>query len=627
MNGLPKTASGQIVFTTIQTWHARKNTDFAGQAFDLVVIDELHWGEEAPLYDALYDRYGGSCTFVGLTATPRRWTQYERVGRAYDLPTLVGMRYLAEPRLQVIRTGVNWRPRRTNEHGDVTEGSLRQLAMSGDRNRLVVSTYAAQAREYGKTIVFACNIAHADELAEMLVARGVRAAAMHSNMNDVDRMSVVTSFRRSDIDVLVNVVTAVHGLDVPDIRTVMLARPTASDILMSQMIGRGARLAPGKDFFYLVDFVDNADVHGGVPLVRPDGFIGSRLGPGARGRPLSEHGYETAALTSFPKVEGYEALEGLLLQPEQTFGIEFELSVAEGPLAARLSTDWATIPFKLLEALRQANLPTAPTMSCGHGPNKDNSVWNVEPDGSCDWEVTSRILRGFAGFIEIADACKVISGAAEQLGLKVSVHTGTHVHLGWARDAAKLRHLVEISAYFEPALLSLVAPSRADNEFTRSVRPVLKQIRGLSSLTDWATFLLPHDWRYLAVNARNLFHGYGTVEIRMHSGTLEGPKILTWLSLWMAIFAAAEEKRPLPGNPARRLAMARLCSGARGNVAALAEYVGSGVSLREKLIARRDFVVSRSWARIHPRLVKRLQAAWRRDMVRQQERASDAAAE
>jgi superfamily II DNA or RNA helicase len=32
MNGLRKTASGQIVFTTIQTWHARKDTDFAGQA-------------------------------------------------------------------------------------------------------------------------------------------------------------------------------------------------------------------------------------------------------------------------------------------------------------------------------------------------------------------------------------------------------------------------------------------------------------------------------------------------------------------------------------------------------------------------------------------------------------------
>jgi hypothetical protein len=541
------------------------------------------------------------------------------------------MKYLARPRLETIRTGVNWQPRQTNEHSDVTPGSLRELAISHERNQLVVSTYVAREHDYGKTIVFACNIRHADSLAEMFTARGVRAAAVHCNLNNVDRMRAVTAFRRSDLDVLVNVVSAVHGLDVPDIRTVMLARPTASDILMMQMIGRGTRLAPGKDFFYLVDFVDNADAHGGVPLVRPAGFIGSRPEPGARGQPIPEHRYDVAALEPFPAIEGYEALRGLLVQRAQTFGIEFELTSIGFDFGGPSSARWRSIALKLLEALRQANLPTARAISNGHGPDKDNTLWNVEFDGSCGWEVTSRILQDFAGFIEIADACRAISRTAAELRLGITFRTGTHVHLGWDGDAGKLRRLFEIGAYFEPALLSLVAPSRANNGYAQSVRRMFKRVRDFTTVAEWKEFLRPQERRYIAVNPRGLFHGYGTVEIRLHSGTLEGPKILTWLSLWMATLTAAEEGRALPGNPGARLHRAPLCPGPRGDVTALAEFVGAGAPLRDKLVARRDFVVANSWARTTNArlraLAERLLTTWRRDMARQHERASDAAAE
>ncbi len=629
MNGLRKSPNGQVVFTTIHSWYARKDTDFAEEAFDYVVIDEVHWGEDATLYDALYERYRVRAVFVGLTATPRRWTQYQRVGRAYDLSVLVQAGYLAEPLLEVIHTGVGWRPRLTSEHGDVTQGSLRQLSTSERRNELIVSTYSARAADYRKTIVFACNIVHADTLSAMFVARGVRAAALHSKMDDVSRARVIGAFRARGLDVLVNAAAAIHGLDVPDLQTVMLARPTTSDILMMQMIGRGARLAPGKQSFYLVDFVDNAAAHGGVPLLRPRGFIGSRLGPGVRGPRRPEHGYEAAALEPFPAVAGYEALEGLLVQPEQTFGIEFELTSADFSAGPDRSARWRIKALKLLEALRGANLPTATSISDGHGSEKDNSVWNVEYDASCGWEITSRILSGFAGFIEIADACQLIARVAAQLGLDVTIRTGTHVHLGWTKDAAPLLRLFEVAAFFEPALLSLVAPSRANSRYAQSVRRMLRRVRDFATTAEWKTFLRPLERRYLAVNPRGLFHGYGTVEIRMHSGTIEAPKILTWLSLWMAIFAAAEERRPLPGDPTARLRRAPLSPGVRGDVAALVEYVGGGVPLMTKLLARREHVVSNSWVRArnprHRGLAERLLRVWQQDAVRRQQTTSAAA--
>jgi len=51
---------------------------------------------------------------------------------------------------------------------------------------------------------------------------------------------------------------------------------------------------------------------------------------------------------------------------------------------------------------------------------KDNSKWNVEPDGSCGYEVTTRILRGEAEWSRLMDGCWALLEAADSLGLKAS---------------------------------------------------------------------------------------------------------------------------------------------------------------------------------------------------------------
>jgi hypothetical protein len=73
------------------------------------------------------------------------------------------------------------------------------------------------------------------------------------------RADVLDRFRKGQIKVLVNVGIFKEGVDVPDIRTVVLARPTTSPVLFTQMVGRGSRIHPDKRFFYLVDFHDQLD--------------------------------------------------------------------------------------------------------------------------------------------------------------------------------------------------------------------------------------------------------------------------------------------------------------------------------------------------------------------------------
>lgn len=623
MPTVAQTGRSAVVYTTIQTWVSRANKDFKDDFFDYVIIDELHWGEGAPSYDLLLNRYAATSVFLGFTATPRQWSSFQLVGRAFDFEDLVGAQILAQPVIfEATNTGVNWAPERSSEHGDFTQPSLNQLAVNDARNTKIVETYLEHRRAFGQTVVFACNIAHAKMLAALFDARDVRAEAVYSKLKTSECQRILRTFRDGDLDVVVNVGMLTHGVDIPSIKTVFLARPTTSDILFSQMIGRGSRLAPGKRHFNIVDFVDNVPTHG-VPPIRPDGFFGTqRL---YRSPALERHEFAAAEFTAFPLLPGYEALAGLDVHPTQTFGIEFELAPLRRPFAYQAKA------CCLLEVLRKV-VPTASEPCAEAKSGKDNRVWNIEPDASCGLEITSRILVGERGFMEVMDACRAIEIAARELGLVVTAKTGTHVHLGWSPDFASLRRLMEISAFYEPALLSLVAPSRAGNKFASSVRKSLGKLLRLPTMSEWRRHLVDGGRRYLAVNPSQLFGGYGTVEIRMHSGTIEAPKILTWLSLWMRIHEAAANTDLPIGNALRRVKSRPLCCGPRGDVGALAAFAGSNEVSREKLLQRRDYVVSNSWA-FHPEfgdLARRLLEEWPRPIgsvlpSRSVEESSDAA--
>jgi superfamily II DNA or RNA helicase len=603
--GITESAEKDIVFTTIQTWAARASTTFSDCEFQVVIIDEYHWGEGGELYEQLEGRYHLMAAIVGVTATPRVWTEYELVGRRFDFADLVEVGVLARPFVfPMPTTGIAWSAETCSEAGDFTATSLSELAQSPERNALIVGTYTAHREAFGKTIVFACNIDHAKLLARAFRRAGVRAVALHSDLKMPKRHDHLRRFTAGTVEVLVNVAMATHGVDVPDIRTVFLARPTRSDILFAQMVGRGSRIAPGKTFFTVVDFVDDIPVLG-LPPVRPDGFFGSTLV--RRSAPLEHHGFRDEGFLSIPVLAGYEELAGLEYNPGQTFGIEFELDGVRCDRARFLQ-----VATRLLDSLRAA-VPTATEMVPYHRAPKSNAVWNVEEDPSCGWEITSRILIGEQGFLEVADACRVIQSVAEAEGLRVSVRTGTHVHLGWNPGGMALRALFDLVAYYEPAVLSLVGPSRASSTFAKSVRKSARSLLNLGDHSAWAREFAPISSRYLGVNPRNLFGSrYGTLEVRWHSGTIEAAKILTWVSLWMRIVSAGSQIVGPPGISTARVPTSPLCTGPRGDIRHLGRHVGAGEPLIERLVARRGHVVSRWW-QADPRyaaLARRLLDRW-----------------
>lgn len=142
-----------------------------------------------------------------------------------------------------------------------------EIAESAARNKLIVDTYVNKAQEYGQTIIFAVNINHAIALNKLFEKAGVKSAYIVSDIRDAitgvtisreDNELKLQQYREGKLQVLINVNILTEGVDLPQTKTVFLARPTVSKILMTQMVGRALRgtAAGGTSKAYIVSFVD-----------------------------------------------------------------------------------------------------------------------------------------------------------------------------------------------------------------------------------------------------------------------------------------------------------------------------------------------------------------------------------
>lgn len=117
-----------------------------------------------------------------------------------------------------------------------------------------------------KGIVYAISIQHAEHIAEYYRENGIKAVAISSKTPLAERQELIERFKSSslssslnstsgDIEVLVSVDLFSEGFDCPDVEFIQLARPTLSLAKYMQMVGRGLRVAEGKDYCVILDNV------------------------------------------------------------------------------------------------------------------------------------------------------------------------------------------------------------------------------------------------------------------------------------------------------------------------------------------------------------------------------------
>lgn len=239
------------------------------EQFYLIVVDEAHHAV-GETYRRVFDHFGlfdknSKRLLVGFTATPRRGDKrtlaevFEEIAYARSLPEMVREGYLSPVRGWRVHSSIDIGGVRIR-HGDFVESELARAVDVPERNRLIVETYLRLAPGR-RAVVFCVNVAHVQALAAAFKESGIASAPVWGAMSLEHRREALRRFRDGEVAVLTNCNVLTEGFDEPRLDCVLMARPTQSQLLYAQMVGRGTRLHEKKSDLVVIDIVDNSARH------------------------------------------------------------------------------------------------------------------------------------------------------------------------------------------------------------------------------------------------------------------------------------------------------------------------------------------------------------------------------
>jgi superfamily II DNA or RNA helicase/HKD family nuclease len=252
------------VFASIQSLHRGLDRVDPGR-FDVIIVDEFHRAE-APTYRRLLG-YLRPKVLIGLTATPERADGQEilhwfddriasemRLWDALDQGLLCPFHYLGVNDGTDLR-GVGFQRGRyvTSELDDVLTGDhVRATRIIEAVREWVLDP--TQMRALG----FCVGVAHAHFMAQQFNEAGLAAVALDGETDSGTRRDAVDQLRRGALQVIFTVDLFNEGVDIPEVDTLLLLRPTESATIFLQQLGRGLRWSPGKSVLTVLDFIGQA---------------------------------------------------------------------------------------------------------------------------------------------------------------------------------------------------------------------------------------------------------------------------------------------------------------------------------------------------------------------------------
>lgn len=237
--------------------------DLIPKHVDLLIIDEAQRAA-AKTYVAIRERFK-SAALLGLTAAPVR-TDGKSLGDVFSamvvssgVKELVQQKYLVPyGAFEAPDVALEEIERLSRRGGDY---AVNELAEVMNRPRLVgkvVEEYLKHGRGR-KAIVFAVNVKHSLALAKAFVAAGVRAVHLDGNCSNRLRDKALESLAAGKTEVVCNVNLFTEGWDCPTVSCVIMARPTLSEGLYLQCVGRGMRPSEGKSNLLILDHSGNIE--------------------------------------------------------------------------------------------------------------------------------------------------------------------------------------------------------------------------------------------------------------------------------------------------------------------------------------------------------------------------------
>jgi superfamily II DNA or RNA helicase len=257
--------SNEYVFASVQTLNNRlKEIKLSPEYYDFIVIDEVHHISASSYRPIL--NYFKPKILLGLTATPERMDNENiledfcnRIAAEIRLPEALNKKLLCPFQYfgitdSIDLTRVKW------EKGKYAASELTSLYTKNNvRVGEIISNLAKYTNDINdvRAIGFCVTIEHATFMAEKFNLAGLKAEYLTAkNSNERDRIR--EKFKKKEFNYLFVVDIFNEGVDIPEIDTVLFLRPTESLTVFLQQLGRGLRLAEGKDCLTVLDFVGNS---------------------------------------------------------------------------------------------------------------------------------------------------------------------------------------------------------------------------------------------------------------------------------------------------------------------------------------------------------------------------------
>ena len=261
--GGKKPTEWRHVFASVQSLSAKDVESFDPSQFDYVVIDEFHHAAAVTYTDIL--EHLKPKELLALTATPERGDGKRvqdlffdgiiaselRLWDALDRQLLAPFDYfgIAE---ETDFTSIDW------SNGKYSAKGLEEKVTRNDlRDRLVLNQIQKHVNDPGtmKALVFCVGLEHANYIGELLGNHGLKALVLTGNSNDEERSAGILELAAGRINAIVTVDIFNEGVDIPEVDTVIMLRPTESSVIFLQQLGRGLRKSPGKDSVTVLDFI------------------------------------------------------------------------------------------------------------------------------------------------------------------------------------------------------------------------------------------------------------------------------------------------------------------------------------------------------------------------------------
>lgn len=255
--------SARIIVATRQSLReARFKRVLEHGAIDLLIIDEAHHAAPGSQYVDIVElcrEANPNVKVVGFTATPKRTDKhalkmvFSKLAYNYGIVPAIKDGWLSPATRIKVKTPVDLRQVEKSA-GDYKVDKLIAVLDAANWVQLAVDAYKKHVLDTGRQcLAFFPGVLESVQFTAALQAEGIPAAHVDANTPKELRGQMLRDYKQNKLKVVSNMGVLTEGFDAAQTSAILMARPTKSETLFTQIVGRGLRIYPGKQDCLIVD--------------------------------------------------------------------------------------------------------------------------------------------------------------------------------------------------------------------------------------------------------------------------------------------------------------------------------------------------------------------------------------